>query len=64
MFQMKKQDKTPEEQIDVEIGNLPKKEFRDHCKDNQRTHLDLMAMMVGVWALQICKGRVVMKAGM
>ena len=21
----------------MEIGNLPKKEFRDHCKDNQRT---------------------------
>ena len=29
MFQMKEQDKTPEEQLsEVEIGNLPKKEFR------------------------------------
>ena len=29
MSQMKKQDKTPEKQLsDVEIGNLPKKEFR------------------------------------
>ena len=29
MSQMKKQDKTPEEELsDVEIGNLPKKEFR------------------------------------
>ena len=37
MFQMKERDKTPEEQIDVEIGNLPLKEFRDHCIDNQRT---------------------------
>ena len=36
-FQMKEQDKTPEEQVDMEIGNLPKKEFRDHCRDNQRT---------------------------
>ena len=28
-FQMKEQDKTPEEQLcEVEIGNLPKKEFR------------------------------------
>ena len=28
MFQMKEQDKTPEELSDVEIGNLPKKELR------------------------------------
>ena len=29
MFQMKEQDKTPEEQLsEVEIGNLPKKEIR------------------------------------
>ena len=29
MFQMKKQDKTPEEKAnEVETGNLPKKEFR------------------------------------
>ena len=28
MFQMKEQDKTPEEPSDVEIGNLPEKEFR------------------------------------
>ena len=29
MFQMKEQDKTPEEQLsDVEVGNLPEKEFR------------------------------------
>ena len=29
MSQMKKQDKTPEKQLnDVEIGNQPKKEFR------------------------------------
>ena len=29
MFQTKKQDKTPEEQLsEVEIGNLPEKEFR------------------------------------
>ena len=29
MFQMKKQDKTTEEQLsEVEIGNLPEKEFR------------------------------------
>ena len=29
MFQMKEQDKTPEEQLsDMEIGNVPKKEFR------------------------------------
>ena len=29
MFQTKKQDKTPEEELsDVERGNLPKKEFR------------------------------------
>ena len=29
MFQMRKQDKTPEEQLsEVEIGNLPEKEFR------------------------------------
>ena len=29
MFQTKEQDKTPQEQLsDVEIGNLPKKEFR------------------------------------
>lgn len=28
MFQMKEQDKTPEELSDVEIGNLPEKEFR------------------------------------
>ena len=28
MFQMKEQDKTPEELSDMEIGNLPKKEFR------------------------------------
>ena len=29
MYQMNKQDKTPEKQInEVEIGNLPKKEFR------------------------------------
>ena len=29
MFQTREQDKTPEEQLnDVEIGNLPKKEFR------------------------------------
>ena len=29
MFQRKEQDKTPEEQLsEVEIGNLPKKEFR------------------------------------
>ena len=29
MYQMKKQDKTPEKQLnEVEIGNLPEKEFR------------------------------------
>ena len=28
MFQMKEQDKTPEELSDVEIGNLPETEFR------------------------------------
>ena len=29
MFQMKEQDKTPEKQLnDVEVGNLPEKEFR------------------------------------
>ena len=29
MFQMKEQDKTPEEQLsEVQIGNLPEKEFR------------------------------------
>ena len=29
MFQMKEQDKTPENQLnEVEIGNLPEKEFR------------------------------------
>ena len=29
MFQTKKQDKTPEEQLsEMEIGNLPEKEFR------------------------------------
>lgn len=28
MFQMKEQDKTPEELSDVEIGSLPEKEFR------------------------------------
>ena len=29
MYQMKEQDKTPEKQInEVEIGNLPEKEFR------------------------------------
>ena len=28
MFQMKEQDKTPEELSEVEIGNLPEKEFR------------------------------------
>ena len=29
MYQMKEQDKTPEEQLnEVEIGNLPKKQFR------------------------------------
>ena len=29
MFQMKKQDKTPEEQLsEIETGNLPEKEFR------------------------------------
>ena len=28
MFQMKEQDKTPEQLSEVEIGNLPKKEFR------------------------------------
>ena len=29
MFQMKEQDKPPEEQLsEVDIGNLPKKEFR------------------------------------
>ena len=28
VFQMKEQDKTPEELSDVEIGNLPEKEFR------------------------------------
>lgn len=28
MFQMKEQDKTPEELSDVEIGNLPEKVFR------------------------------------
>ena len=29
MFQAKEQDKTPEEQLsEVEVGNLPKKEFR------------------------------------
>ena len=27
-FQMKEKDKIPEEQSDVEIGNLPEKEFR------------------------------------
>ena len=35
MFQMNKQDKTPEELSEVETDNLPKKEFR--CKDDQRT---------------------------
>ena len=29
MFQMKKQDETPEEQVsDVEIGNLPERKYR------------------------------------
>ena len=29
MYQMKEQDKTPEKQVnEVEIGNLPEKEFR------------------------------------
>ena len=28
MFQVKEQDKTPEELSEVEIGNLPEKEFR------------------------------------
>lgn len=28
MFQMKEQDKTPEELSDMEIGSLPEKEFR------------------------------------
>ena len=29
MFQMKEQDKTPEEQLsEVEVGNLPEKEFK------------------------------------
>ena len=28
MFQMKEQDKTPEEELSEEIGNLPEKEFR------------------------------------
>ena len=28
MYQMKEQDKTPEKQLEVEIGNLPEKEFR------------------------------------
>ena len=28
MFQMKEQDKTPKELSEVEIGNLPEKEFR------------------------------------
>ena len=29
MFQMKEEDKTPEEKLsEVEIGNLPKKEFK------------------------------------
>jgi len=38
MFQMKEQNKTEEQQSDVELGNLPKKEFRDsNCKNNQRT---------------------------
>lgn len=36
MFQAKEQDETPEELNEVEVGNLPKKEFSDH-KDDQRT---------------------------
>ena len=28
MFQMKEEDKTPEEQSEVEISNLPDKEFK------------------------------------
>ena len=28
MFQVKEQEKTPEELSEVEIGNLPEKEFR------------------------------------
>ena len=35
---MKEQNKTEEQQSDVELGNLPKKEFRDSDgKKNQRT---------------------------
>ena len=35
---MKEQDKTPEEQLsEVQIGNLPEKEFRIMIKDDPRT---------------------------
>ena len=38
MFQTKEQNKTPEQLSDMEIGNLPEKEFRgSDCKNNQRT---------------------------
>ena len=38
MYQMKEQDKTPENQLkEVEIGNLPEKEFSDDSKDDPRT---------------------------
>ena len=38
VFQMKEQNKTEEQQSDVELGNRPKKEFRDSDgKKNQRT---------------------------
>ena len=37
-FQTKEQDKNPEEQLsEVEIGNLPEKEFRDDSKDDPRS---------------------------
>ena len=35
---MKEQNKTEQQLSDMELGNVPKKEFRDSdCKNNQRT---------------------------
>ena len=36
MFQMKAQDKTPEELSEVEMANLPEKDFSNDCKDDPR----------------------------
>ena len=38
MYQMKEQDKTTEKQLnEVEIGNLPEKEFRERSKQTKQT---------------------------